>query len=388
MNTLKAAWPLGALLIVTFALDLESGSGLELVRLWWTTPGVALLAAAALTAPWRPLLAGAGAIAVLAGWSLVARIAGGELMPVLGPLSMTEVVALMAVIAAVVRLLAPGTAAAVVAGLLAGCVVAQVLRPSHLTPDPDPLRNLVVPAALALGLAVGAGWYLRGRDAARDRATGAAVAAAQQRERLNLARELHDVVAHHVGGMVVQAQAAQAVAGRDAGAAGRVLPLIEGAGAEALSAMRRMVTVLRDAEPAGAPAPVRTADLAADLRAVTTAPAQGIPIRLRVALSEPVPGEVSASVLRLVQESVTNARRYATGAGQIVVEVRTGPGTVRVRVTDDGRPAAGPERHGGGFGLIGMRERVHLLGGSFSAGRLTDRGWQVSAEVPLRTGEK
>jgi signal transduction histidine kinase len=67
------------------------------------------------------------------------------------------------------------------------------------------------------------------------------VAAAQQRERVSLARELHDVVAHHIGGMVVQAQAAQAVAETDPGAAARVLPMIEGAGTDALSAMRRMV---------------------------------------------------------------------------------------------------------------------------------------------------
>jgi signal transduction histidine kinase len=201
---------------------------------------------------------------------------------------------------------------------------------------------------------------------------------------VSLARELHDVVAHHVGGMVVQAQAAQAVAGTDPGAAARVLPILEGAGTDALSAMRRMVAALRDSDPDGGAPLTQTADLNADLRAVTATPAGGTPVRLAVALVEPVPAEVATSVLRLVQESVTNARRHAAGAREIDVTVRAEGGIARVLVRDDGRPGRAPKTYGGGYGLVGMRERVQLLGGRFSAGRAPAGGWQVAAEVPLR----
>ncbi|MDP9794254.1 signal transduction histidine kinase [Catenuloplanes nepalensis] len=96
-------------------------------------------------------------------------------------------------------------------------------------------------------------------------------------------------------------------------------------------------------------------------------------------------------MLRLVQESVTNARRHAAGAREIAATVRTDAGTVRIEVRDDGpgaaanggRPAAGTGGRAGGFGLVGMRERVHLLGGRFTAGPATGGGWRVTAELPL-----
>src|SRR2546429_614177 len=119
-------------------------------------------------------------------------------------------------------------------------LLAGDLETARGLPFARPLWDVLLPGAVLLGLAVAAGWYLRGRDNEQARVTRAAVAAVQQRERVGLARELHDVVAHYIGGMVVQAQAAQVVAGTDPGAAARVLPAVEGAGAEALSAMRRM----------------------------------------------------------------------------------------------------------------------------------------------------
>jgi signal transduction histidine kinase len=141
-----------------------------------------------------------------------------------------------------------------------------------------------------------------------------------------------------------------------------------------------------DADDAGCPAPLtHTADLVADLRAVTAVPpGGGTPVRLVVELAEPVPAEIATSVLRLVQESMTNARRHATDAREIMVSVRASDGSVRVEVLDDGRVPGGPRSMGGGYGLVGMRERVQLLGGQFSAGRAVHGGWQVAAEVPLR----
>ena len=385
----RRQWPVAVLLVVLLAGDLETARGLPFAQQWWALPGVIVMFGLALVAPRWPIGSGLGVAVVLLLWSAVLRLLGAELVASIGPLLVSEVAALMAVVVAVVRGVPWGTATGVVGLLLAACVAAQVLRPRHPEPS-DPLWDVLLPGAVLLGLSVAAGWYLRGRDREQARAMRAAVASAQQRERVSLARELHDVVAHHIGGMVVQAQAAQAVAGTDPGAAARVLPAIEGAGTDALSAMRRMVAALRDSGPDGAANGVsltRTADLTADLHAVTATPAGGTPVRLAVELTEPVPAEVATSVLRLVQESVTNARRHAAGAQEIAVLVRTEGGIAQVLVHDDGRPAGEPKKDGGGYGLVGMRERVQLLGGRFTAGRAPSGGWQVAADVPLRDPE-
>jgi signal transduction histidine kinase len=383
-------WPLTVLLVVLLAADLETARGLPFAHQWWAVPGVVMVSGLALAAPRRPITSGVGVSVVLLLWSAVLRLLGAEIVPALGPLLAAEVAALMATVVAVVRRVPRGTAVGLVGLLLAGCVAAQVLRPR-----PQEASSLVwdvlVPGAVLLGLAVVAGWYLRGRDNEQARVTRAAVAAAQRRERVGLARELHDVVAHYIGGMVVQAQAAQAVAGTDPGAAARVLPAIEGAGTEALSAMRRMVAALRDSDADGGEhgAPLTlTTNLTADLHAITVTSAGGTPVRLAVDLAEPVPAEVATSVLRLVQESMTNARRHAAGANEIAVVVRTGGGVAQVLVHDDGRAAGQPKTCGAGYGLVGMRERVQLLGGRFSAGVAPGGGWQVSADVPLRDPEQ
>jgi len=269
------------------------------------------------------------------------------------------------------------TAAALVASLVGGHAVAELIRGWSVASVSELVWEGILPTVFVFGSAVTLGSYLRGRDTAARRATQAAVAAAQQRERDALARELHDVVAHHVGGIIVQAQAAQVTGGGQS----RVLPLIERAGSDALSAMRRVVGVLRDGHPDGV-VPARSADLVADLRAVADVVPDGPPVRLTVELTERIPDEVAGSVLRVVQESVTNARRHAGGADEITVTVRSGGGAVRIRVTDDGRPGGPPED--GGFGLVGMRERIHLLGGRFAAGPRPGGGWQVTADVPLQ----
>ncbi|WP_426503538.1 sensor histidine kinase [Dactylosporangium sp. McL0621] len=384
-------WPLAVLLVVLSAGDLETARGLSFAHQWWALPGAIMISALAVAAPRRPVASGVGVFAVLLVWSAVLRLLGAETVPALGPLLAAEVAALMATVVVVVRQVPRGTAAGLVGLLLAGCIAAQVLRPRHPVASGGVVADVLLPGAVLLSLAVVAGWYLRGRDSEQARVTQAAVVAAQQRERVGLARELHDVVAHYIGGMVVQAQAAQAVAGTDPGAAARVLPAIEGAGTEALSVMRRMVAALRDGDADGGEhgAPLTlTTNLTADLHAVTVTPAGGTPVRLAVELAEPVPVEIATSVLRLVQESVTNARRHAAGANEIAVMVRTGKGLAQVLVRDDGRPTGKPKTYGGGYGLLGMRERVQLLGGRFSAGASPSGGWQVTADVPLRDSEQ
>ncbi|SCF00605.1 Signal transduction histidine kinase [Micromonospora haikouensis] len=375
-------WPLAGLLLLALALDGAAASEMWPYDERWELPSSLTLCALALLASRWPVLAGLGVSLVLLVWSVVIRLADVALLSAAGGLLGAEFAAVLAVIVAVVRRSSRPAAAGVVGLTLFSCLAVRVLRPEH----PGSPQDLGWAAVLPV-LAVLAGWYLRTRDARHSRERRAVVVAAQLRERVALARELHDVVAHHIGGMVVQAQAAQAVAVPDPGAPARVLPVIERAGADALSAMQRMVTTLQDIDEGGGQPATPTTDLVADLHAVTATPAGGTLVRLTVELAEPVPAEVATTVLRLVQESVTNARRYATDAQEITATVRAGGGTVRVQVRDDGRHTDRPRRSGGGgYGLIGMRERVQLLGGRFEAGRLPDAGWQVLADLPLRAG--
>lgn len=226
----RRQWPLAVLLVILMAADVESARGLPFFDQWWGLPGAAVMSGLALVAPRWPVGVGVAAAVVLLLGSTVLRLSDAVLLSAGGPLLFAEVAALMAVVVSVVRVVPGATAVGVVGLLVAGFVGAQVLRPG----DPDSPRDLgwafLLQAVILTGLSVTAGRSLRKRDDEQARATRAAVVAAQQRERVRLARELHDVVAHHIGGMVVQAQAAQAVAGNDPGAPARVLPAIEGPG--------------------------------------------------------------------------------------------------------------------------------------------------------------
>lgn len=233
-------------------------------------------------------------------------------------------------------------------------------------------------------MVVGAGFLLL------PAALGAAVrfAATAQRRRLEqvraqereqLARELHDTVAHHVSGIVVQAQAGRAVAASDPAAAIGVLPAIEEAGGRALAEMRTIVGLLR-AEGGAERAPVGgVADLPALARDMATR--QTVSLTLEDGLD--LAPAVDAAVYRLVQESLTNARRHARGASAVEVAVAADDAWVDVRVSDDGAPGGRPR--GGGFGLTGMAERASLLGGTLSAGPSPGGGWTVHARLPRRS---
>ncbi|PDP85916.1 two-component sensor histidine kinase [Glycomyces fuscus] len=257
-------------------------------------------------------------------------------------------------------------------GAVALCAFAAIL--SDYAREPVPYYVSLASTSLmfvAAGLAPGL--YLRWREAQRR----SHVEHARSQERLAIARDLHDVVAHEVTGIVVQAQALRHIADRDPGAVRTALPEIEAAGARALESMRGMVSRLR--EPGDVPlAP----DTAAELARLATPAADGRP-EVVVRCGGPVdalPPTAGTSVLRIAQESVTNALRHARGATLVEVSVEAGPEEVGVRVSDDGQGASGAA--GGGFGLVGMAERVRLLGGVFSAGP-RDRGWEVAARLPL-----
>ncbi|QXC59769.1 sensor histidine kinase [Aquihabitans sp. G128] len=230
-------------------------------------------------------------------------------------------------------------------------------------------------------IGVGAGVYLRDLD----RQQLVAAETARLDERMDLARELHDLVAHYVTGIVVQAQAARVVADRDPDAAGHALDQIEGAGKDALTAMRRLVGSLRN-EGATAPTapPVGLAGLD-DL--VSASSTLGLHVDLHVSedAHTQVPGAVAASAHRIVQESLTNVRRHAEAATRAEVDVRVHGGALVVTVTDDGHQPIGGRSGAPGYGLVGMQERAHALGGTLVAGSIDPpaHGWRVQAVLPL-----
>jgi signal transduction histidine kinase len=232
-----------------------------------------------------------------------------------------------------------------------------------------------------LGIATAVGLYFRARDSERAKVVEAAVTDAQTSERMALARELHDVVAHHVTGIVVQAQAAKMTGGQNHALVMEALGQIEEAGTEALVAMRRLVHSMRSNTHSTEQA---TTDLDADLRRLAEASHHGVPTELDLRIPPDIPQEVARSALRLVQESLTNVGKHAAGATRVLVLAEVAGGELHIRVSDDGRNEDGrPAGGSGGYGLVGMRERVELLHGKLSAGAV-EGGWLVEAWLPLR----
>ena len=203
----------------------------------------------------------------------------------------------------------------------------------------------------------------------------------RSRERVQLARELHDTVAHHVSAIVIRAQAGRVVSGADPAAAVQALEAIEEEGARTLEAMRTMVGTLRDGD-AGAPLSPQAG--VADLKRLARTADGGprVDLRLDGALDD-LPPAVDAAVYRIVQESLTNAVRHAVGATEVVVRVVTDGDSVRVTVRDDGA-GTGRAAARDGYGLTGLHERAAMLGGVLRAGPCPDRGWLVEAELPLK----
>ncbi|MFD5178204.1 sensor histidine kinase [Nocardia sp. NPDC058379] len=200
----------------------------------------------------------------------------------------------------------------------------------------------------------------------------------RNQERVALARELHDTVAHHVSAIAVQAQAGRVVAAVQPEKAVEVLAAIESEASRTLAEMRSMVRVLRAEEPvAYAPQP-GVADLPALARADAT---PTVEVSLDGSLTR-LARPVDAALYRLAQESLTNAVRHARSATRVAIDVYREGDTVRLRVSDDGQTAPGPVPEPG-FGLLGMAERVKLLGGSLAAGPGPEGGWVVEAMLPV-----
>ncbi len=198
-------------------------------------------------------------------------------------------------------------------------------------------------------------------------------------ERTAIARELHDVIAHSVSVMVLQAAAGGRIAHRDPAGAAATFEVIEQTGRNALSDMRRVVGVLKDdsqKDMALSPQP-SLSQLDALVDQVRQA---GVNVHMRIDGEErPLAPGVELSAYRIVQESLTNVLRHS-GASDAEVAIRYGGNDLTVEVTDNGHNGA--TQKGEGNGLTGMRERVALLNGDFAAGE-TIQGFRVSARLPL-----
>jgi signal transduction histidine kinase len=207
----------------------------------------------------------------------------------------------------------------------------------------------------------------------------AAAERAVAEERQRIARELHDVVAHSVSVMTVQAGAVRRLLHPDQERERLALETIEATGREALTEMRRLVGLLRDqsATPDFAPQPsMRSLDVL-----LGTVRESGLPVDLVVeGTAVELPPGVDLAAYRVVQEALTNALKYA-GPARACVTVRWKRGELELEVTNDGSSEPGGD--GGGHGLVGLRERVSLVGGSIESGPREDGGFVVKAHLPL-----
>ncbi len=241
--------------------------------------------------------------------------------------------------------------------------------------DPASLADTVAAYAFFLfAAALGAAVRYRAKARLRD------LDQAKAREREQLARELHDTVAHHVSGIAIQAQAGRAIASSHPDRAAEALATIEDAATRTLTELRAIVGVLRtpqDTELAPQPGVVQVEQLANDGE-----PSPRVEVTIKGEFDDLSPA-VGTAIYRLAQESVTNARRHARHATLVTVAVSGDTDLVRLTIDDDGSPVGG--RAPAGYGLVGMRERASLLGGTFHAGPAAERGWRVEAVLP-RTG--
>ena len=199
-------------------------------------------------------------------------------------------------------------------------------------------------------------------------------------ERTRIAREMHDVVAHSLSVVVAQADGGRYAARTDPEAAGRALSTISAMGRDALADMRRILGVLRTEDATERLPQPDDADLD---RLVEQVRATGLAVSVvRTGPGASLPPGVGLSVYRIVQEALTNVLKHAGPDARVTVALHRGPQVMAVQVDDDGRGAAATS-DGRGQGLVGMRERAALFGGTVEAGPRPGGGYRVRAEIPL-----
>ncbi|MBP0451352.1 two-component sensor histidine kinase [Kitasatospora sp. RG8] len=326
--------------------------------------------------------AGAVSVATTAGVWAAGRWVEADRWP--GLVGLLELASLLLLVVLALRA-EDGRRSAVAAWTVGGAVALWPSRFDVIVGGPlDALTLFGFGSAFTLPVVL-AGLYLRGLDETRRRS----VAAARRVQRLELAHDLHDFVAHDVSGMVAQAQAGIVLAASDPARAAALFERIEKAGLQALASLDRTVHLLRSEEPDG---PERGPQPGlAELTELTDrfAESGGATVRLDTPAEQVgVPREVAATAYRIVVEALTNVRRHAPAARAVDVKVRREGRRLEVMVQDDG---GGPQTSGprlgevrrGGSGLAGLAARVEALGGTLSSGREKTGGWRVTATMPL-----
>ena len=298
------------------------------------------------------------------------------------------------------------TRALIVVGMFVWIAVHLLLTVGDPTVLPDIPRSGVFSAFASIAviqvitnlLYFGGAWYFgdAAYRAARERAELVARTAelASERERtsaqavaldrLRIARELHDVVAHHVSVMGVQAGAARRVVEANPVQAAASLRIIEGSARSAIDELQRLLGTLRDGEgdAAGTTSPTRRVDQLPDL--IDESSAAGVPTRLRV-FGDPLTLTplVEFTLYRVAQEALTNVRKHAGHAATAEVRLRYSAGAVELEVTDTGTGVQKSRVGGSGLGLLGMRERLEVVGGALEVGTRRAGGYLVRARVPV-----
>lgn len=283
--------------------------------------------------------------------------------------------------------------------LAASCVLLMVTAAVSLLDGDEGFAYFAALSMVAfLAAAIAAGGLIRNRErifvdterraaeAEADRLVEAARAVRQERSRI--AREMHDVVAHSMSVISVQAAAGREIVHANPDKAADIFARIESVGRESLAELRRMLGVLRESDDGSAslsPQP-GIADIAA---AVEQSSAGGIVTSLVVdgPRRELSPG-IELAAYRIVQEALTNVRKHAGRTASAAVHIRFEPSALVIEVTDDGRGAATSlAGSGSGHGLIGMRERVEIYGGELSSGPRRGGGYAVRAVLPIVNGD-
>ena len=256
--------------------------------------------------------------------------------------------------------------------------------------EPESEASVILVIGLAMATALMVGYHVRARRAylaevearadrlEREREQAEELAAEQERARI--ARELHDVVAHHVSAIAIQAGSARAVRARDPTAAAEALAPIEASARQALTELSRLLGVLRRGDTAP-----RQPEPGLDQldRLLSEARGAGHPVDLVISgRRRPLPSGVELSAYRIVQEAMTNVRKHARGA-PVEITLRFAEAELAIDIVDGGGVAVAPGPSGAGHGLIGMRERVAVFGGRLDAGPTPGGGFRVSALLPV-----
>jgi signal transduction histidine kinase len=347
---------------------------------------------------WGSVAFGGGLLAsvlLLRRWPLVAlavTLAGSATSMVVQPRPSYELVVLACVVGLEIcyiaatrswRVSVPGAAMGV-----AGLLIPILAVPSLGSLQGGSLGGSVIHlAAIAVPLFTAVAWLvghsIRQAQARAELVRAQAAAQATMAERLRIARELHDLVAHSTGIIAIQAGSGRRVFDARPNEARDALAAIEAISRDTLSGLRRMVTGLRRADPepgAGETSLGATPGLADIDKLAATARDAGVQVEVDWhGGREALPADIDLSAFRIIQEAITNVVRHAhTGRCQVSIDHQEGQ--LSIEVTDSGR---GGSMAGTGYGITGMRERAVLLGGDFSAGPRAGGGFRVTARLPV-----